>query len=369
VKHFVKMAIAVLVVTSLLLGTLGCATTEQPTPTAAPTTAAQPTDDATAKPTGDVIELKYHQHNPPTEWNSVNGHAVLAKKIEEATNGRVKVTVFPAETLGKATSAMDMAITGIADISWGYIGNFPGRFPVTDLLSLPMMGAVSAEHGSKVAMEMFNTTPEMQKEFSDVKVLFLHTISPHYVATTSQKVQSLEDLNGLRVRAIPGAPLKYLQALGATPVNISMPETYEALEKGTADASCADWSGYAGFKLDDLLSYVVEEPLYVNTFFLVMNQKKWDSLPPDVQEAIESVCGEAGSEFISQVWDEGNEISKEKTLAKGVEVIKLSDEERQRWTEAAPQVWDEYIKIVDSKGYDGQALVDKVKGLFEQYKP
>jgi TRAP-type C4-dicarboxylate transport system substrate-binding protein len=378
VKQFVKMTVAVLVVAALVLGAVGCTTEATPTAApAAPTTApagtqapAEPTEaPAAAQPSDDeVIELKFHHHNPPQEYNVQHGFGLIPQHIEEATKGKVKITTYPAETLGKANTAVDMVINGIADMAWGYIGQFPGRFPITDLTSLPLVGTKSALQATKATMEMFKTSPEMQNEWKDVKVLFLHNISPHITTTTNKPIATFEDFKGLRIRAIPGAPLKYLEAIGATPVNVMMPEVFEALDKGTVDGACADFTGVGGFKWDDVCKYTLNEPLYANTFFMIMNKKKWDSLSPEIQQQIESVCGNTGAEFVSSVWDEANEIMKEQAVGKGMELNTFSEADHQKLLDAAPQVWEEYIKIVDDKGADGQALVNKIRELTKKYE-
>lgn len=373
-SSFVRVAVSVFLVLALLATLVGCAPQAQPSPTTAPTKAAEPTKApaatpaAQAKPTEVVIELKYHHHDPPESYQAKNGHQKWADLVAEKTNGRVKVVVYPGETLGKAANAYDMVVNGVADIGWGYLALFPGRFPVTDLIALPMLGMKSGVHGSKVAQEMYSTTPEIQKEFAQVHILFVHTVAPHLLGFTKKKVQTMEDLKGLRLRSMSGAPLKFLQGLGATPVTVPMPEIFEALQKGTIDGYATDWAGAYSFRFLDISKYVLECYPYVPVFFLAMNQKKWDSLPPDIQKTITELSGQFGAQMYGRTFDEASAVGKTEAPKKGVEVLQLSDQERKRWEQVATPIWDEWVKSVESKGVNGKALLDKIKQVVEKNK-
>ena len=378
-KSLAKVGIPVFLVLVLLAAIVGCAAPAQPSPTIAPTKAAEPTKApeatkppattpaAEAKP-AQVIELKYNHHSPPESFEAKEGHAKWAQLVEQRTNGKVKVTVYPGETLSKAKDALDVTIAGTADISWAYIGLHLGRFPLTEVIELPMLGIQSSLHGSKVVEELYETTPEVQKEWSQVKVLFLHTLAPQIVATAKKKVQVVEDLKGQRIRAVAGNPTKFLQTLGATPVNVAIPEIYEALQRGTIDGYSGGWPAVRAFKLHEVLKYAVDYPLYIPVYFLVMNQKKWDSLPPDVQKAISDVSGQYGAQMFGKVFDDTANAGMQEAASKGMEIVKLSADELKRWQAPAAPIWDEWVSNANSKGANGKALLDKVKQLVEKNK-
>jgi TRAP-type C4-dicarboxylate transport system substrate-binding protein len=374
-RRLMKIAVAALVVMALMLSAFGCAT-EAPAPTAAPAPATEPTTapapaaepTTAAQPVGDVIELKMHHHEPPGSCVSTTLHNVFAKKIEDATNGRVKVTTYPAETLGKSKDAVDMAVNGIADISWSNLGMFPGRFPLTEVASLPMFGIKTAKQGSLVVQEMYETSPEIQKEWESVHMLFIYSQAPHHIGLRDKEVKTLEDLQGQRVRGLAGAQLKFIQALGITPVTMPMPEVFEAIQKGTIDGYSADFTGADGFRFNEVTKYAIDVPIYPQNFFLIMNKKKWESLQPDIQEAITSVSGMVGAEFYGSGWDECNEKQKAASIEKGMKILSISEQEQARWAELAPPIWDEWVQAADTKGADGQALLDKVRSLVEKHK-
>jgi len=178
----------------------------------------------------------------------------------------------------------------------------------------------------------------------------------------------VEDLKGQRVRSLAGPPLKLFQALGISPVTVAMPEVFEAMQKGTIDGYSADWVGTVGFKFYQVAKYAVDVPLYPQTFFMVMNKKKWDSLPPDIQKAISDVSGMVGAEMYGAGWDKCNEDAKGVATSAGMQPLPISDTEQAKITKLAAPIWDEWVKTANSKGANGQALLDKAKNLVEKYK-
>lgn len=120
---------------SLIL--MSCA---QPSP--APTSKPAPTP---APAPQKVIELKFGHQNPPAGRSTVKFLDAYAKRIEEATGGKVKVTMYPAQSLFKAGEEIEAIIGGVTDISWATLGYFTGRFPLSYIMSLPFLSLASGK--------------------------------------------------------------------------------------------------------------------------------------------------------------------------------------------------------------------------------
>ena len=102
-----------------------------------------------------------------------------AKKVEKASNGRIKVNILK-KALGKPPAAFDLAKDGIADISWGVHGYTPGRFAVTQLVELPFLGD-DAEALSVAYWRVHQKYLAAANEHSGVKLLGLMTWSWTYL--------------------------------------------------------------------------------------------------------------------------------------------------------------------------------------------
>ena len=69
-----------------------------------------------------VIKLTLADQNPPTGWGPMNALQPWAKKIEEATKNRVKIEIYPSQTLVKGPDIWNATKTGVADIGWCFHG-------------------------------------------------------------------------------------------------------------------------------------------------------------------------------------------------------------------------------------------------------
>jgi TRAP-type C4-dicarboxylate transport system substrate-binding protein len=111
-----------------------------------------------------------------------------------------------------------------------------------------------------------------------------------------------DDLRGLKVNASSRESGNIIAALGGTPTSIPTPNVYEALQRGTIDASLIGWGGFAIFKLHEVTTYHLEGPLGDVSFMVAMSRSKHASLPAAGRKAIDDNSGEALSrEFTTLV--------------------------------------------------------------------
>jgi len=88
-----------------------------------------------------------------------------------------------------------------------------------------------------------------------------------------------------------------------------------------------------------------------DTFYVIMNKKKWDSLPPDVQQVITSVTNEYKEKW-AVLWNDIDIEGVEFFRSQGGEIIELSDAEVSRWIEAGGAVIADFKKDLMGKGYN-----------------
>ncbi|MEJ2156108.1 MAG: TRAP transporter substrate-binding protein [Desulfobacteraceae bacterium] len=302
-----------------------------------------------------TITLTFANQNPDTSWSGMHAIAPWAKQVEAATNGKVKVQVFYSQTLTKGKDAWNATKSGIADIAWCFHGYWSGMTPLADVISLPALPFDSAEKGSEVLWKLYEKYPEIQKEFSDNKILAVFTSNPYILITTKKPVKTLEDIQGMKIRMSGGPPTEMMKALGGTPMLIPMPENYISLQKGVIDGMGAPWEAIHGFRLYEVVNYYTATPFPAVYFSIAMNKRKWNSLPKDVQEGIMSVGGLKGSKFWGKNhFDTAKDgvMEKVKSVGKTIEVYDLPAQERERWLEKAGKpVWEQWVKSMEAKGH------------------
>jgi len=323
---------------------------------------------ACAKPApAALIELKLNESYTAKDPMTTEAYEVWAKKVEEATNGRVKVTVFPGETLSKSKEAYDSALAGVCDIAMVPILYLAERFPLSDSMNLPVF-CPTATAASRVAWELYEKLSEMKAEYSQAKLLFFYCTTPYQIHTAKKPVYTLNDLKGLQIRAAGAIDAAMMKALGATPVNITMPEAYLALEKGVLDGLLSPFGPMVAFKTADVTNYHVENAdLKSNIFAVVMNLDKWNGLPPDIRKAIDKVSGVAAAELFGTVFDGTDAPSVQYMKQKGHTFITLSPEEKARWVEAIMPLRDKWVSDMAAKGLPGDKVLKEILRLVEKH--
>ena len=316
------------------------------------------------------VTLKLHQFLPPPATVPKHILKPWATRIEEASDGRIKIDHFDAMSLGGTPpSLIDQAIDGTADIIMTVVGYTPGRFPKTEVFELPFM-MTDPIATSKAFQELVET--ELQDtEYSRVKVLGAWVHGPGVIHTKGG-VEKLEDLEGLKLRGPTRVITDMLQELGATPVGMPLPAIPEALSKGVIDGTVIPWEVTPAVKLSELVGNATEfgnskEALYTATIITVMNRDTWDSLPDDLKAVIEAESGQKLAEFAAQVMYDYDTPGRDLALDNGTEIIQLDAAEIDRWKEKSQPVIDRWKADMESKGIDGQATIDQARALIQKH--
>ncbi len=299
------------------------------------------------------IELTYSNFFPAPHKNAVLS-VEWGKEIEKRTNGKVKVTVFPGGTLTPAAQCYDGVVKGLSDVGLSVLGYTRGRFPLTEVIDLPLGYRNGMEATKLINLYYKKFQP---KEFNDVKVMFLHAHGPGILHTkkpvATLPVATLEDLKGVKI-ACHGLSSKIVGALGAVPVAMPMPERYDAIQKGVAEGGVFPLEALKGWKLAEVVSSTTLNygSAYTTGFFVVMNKEKWASLPADVQKIIEQI----NEEWIiktGQGWDEIDKEGTDLAASKGIKAITLPKAEDERWHKLVQPVLDDYVKAMKEKNLPG----------------
>ena len=320
---------------------------------------------AAAPANAKTIDLKFATFFSPKHTLQVGVWEPWAEKIQKLTEGRVKVTMFPGGALGKPGDHYALVEKGVADIVYILQDYVPGRFPMTTAFELPFM-VPNSKQGAKAMWKTFENSPDFQKEYARVKVLAFFCHPPGHFHTTQKPIRSIDDLKGLKIRTVSPAVTDALKIYGAVPVEMPITETYTALERGVVDGTVIDWGGLEVFKLNDLVKYTTETDFYVVTMAVLMNKRKWDSLPSDIRKIISDNSGMALSLWCGDVYDATNEPAKQRMVKSGMEVIHLPEADLHKLHALAMPQREQWVKDMQARGLDGQALLDTALHYLEE---
>ncbi len=347
--------------------------------TAAPTSKpAQPTTSTSSPAAGAAapIKLKWTHLAPPQDMFNQEVFIPWVQMIKERTTAigkPVEITIYPGETLVKGPDTYDSILSGVAEMgsNWGP-QHFPGRMPMLEGLNLPLLFASTAS-ASMTAQELFDTRPEIQKELSEAKILAFHPPAPYQITCRSKQVKTLEDFKGLKSMVRGGTDSDMMKALGAVPVQVTMPETYMALERGTVDMAALSWQGCFSFKWHEVTKYRTDLPIGLNTSLLIiaMNKNIWNGLPKDVQQIFTELSGPYLSKMAGQVSD--------KAQAKYTQMIKdydakagnppfyaLPNDEYLKWKQAVNPLYEKWAADNEAKGRPGKSMLADIQKLADK---
>jgi TRAP-type C4-dicarboxylate transport system substrate-binding protein len=317
---------------------------------------------APAAPTT-VAQLKYADQNSEIGWEGAQAAVPWLKQMETVTHGAVKFQGFFDQSLFKGTDAWESVKAGQADAAWCFHGYWANMTPLADVITLPFLPVPSAEKGSEALWKLYEKYPSIQKQFEANKVVLTWTSNSYFLATRNKQVKTLDDMKGLKIRTTGGPPTDMIKALGAVPVSMGMPDVYLNLEKGVIDGALLPWEATYSFKLYEVAKYITHAPFHAVYFTQAFNTAKWNSLSPDVQKQILSVCGLTGSKF----WGKN---MFDTAAAEVRNIIKAKKYELVEYTMPATEVekfkkvggeplWETWVKTQEGKGStDARAILN-----------
>lgn len=288
------------------------------------------------------------------------------ENIAAATDGRVKIILYPGATLTGTSDTYQGILKGVTDIGLGVVAYQLQKFPLIEMFELPGLSYPNPIVSTMTTWEGYKKFKDLV--FTDTKILFLMTTGPGFLGTVTKPVYTMEDLKGLEINAT-GSTAEAAEALGAVPVNIPAPEIYLALQKGILKGQICPPEFFKSFRTGELVRHVTvpSAALYNKVWFIAMNLKKWNALEPDIQKAIENASDKIWIEKASRIFDSFGKGGLDFVKENGGEIIYLSPEENARWSKNLEVVSDKYIKELNAKGLPGQAVWDTAVQLSKKY--
>ncbi len=300
-------------------------------------------------------ELKLAYFMSPKHPMNAAVFTPFAESLTELSGGELTVKQFPAGELGKGPQQQyKRAVDGVADIVFGIPGYTETIFPRTMMVAIP--GVVpGAREGTDM---LWNALNFLDTEYQRVKLLAMWTNAPAVLITKDKPVRTLEDVKGMKIRAPSAADAPVIASWGAVPVQMTVNETYNALNTGIVDAVMIGSSGIGSFKLNEPGKYITTGlPASSAAFYLVMNKDVWESLTPQEQAWVDQASGYElsvkGGEGYAAAGERGLKLAADT----GLEIIELSPEESARFFEASQDVVGDSLKELTDQGIPAEAII------------
>lgn len=314
------------------------------------------------------VTLRLHQFLPPQANVPTLILDVWADRIEAESGGRIEIERYPAMALGGTPpELMDQVIDGIADIVWTVNGFTPGRFPRSEVFELPFI-VQDARAASAAYWQMFQEHMA-DTDFADVHILGTWVHGPG-VLHTNRPVNTIADLQGLKLRTPSRMVGQLLQLLGAEPIGMPITMIPESLSRGVIDGAVVPWEVTASLHIPELVNNHTEfenSYFYTVTFTLSMNLDVYNGLPDDLRAIIDENSGLEFSVFAGGTQTDADLPARQLAVEHGNNIITIPEAEVATWRAAAQPIYDTWVADMANQGIDGQALIDEARALMAEY--
>lgn len=293
-----------------------------------------------------------------------------ARQVEENSGGRVKIEIFPSMTLGgRPPELIQQARDGVVDLIWTVNGYTPGLFPRTEVFELPFVFVNDPKATNLAMYDLFQS--ELKQEYKGVEVMFLHVHAGQAIHMRETAVRSPADLAGKKLRIPTRTGAWVIEALGAAPTAMPVPELPQALQKGVVDGALIPWEIIPPLKIQQQTKYQIEghdmARFGTTTFQVSMNKARWDSLPADIQKAFRDASGPEWWGEVGDIWRASDDFGINLAVEAGNEHIVLSEAETAEFRKVLEPVVQRWIDEVSSQGIDGEGLVKQARELIAKH--
>nr|MBF0682048.1 TRAP transporter substrate-binding protein DctP [Pseudomonas sp.] len=236
------------------------------------------------------IKLKFADWMPTSHYTVVHGAHPFMDKATELSKGRIEFQYFPSEQLGKAKDLLTLVQSGaadIVDISPSYISD---KFALSSVAELPAMFTTACQGSYAYAELAAEGGILAEREFKPNRIRVLASIAyaPYKVATVGQKVETVKDFSGLKLRTAGGAMDLTATQLGAVSVRMPGPDILPSLSRRTLDGVLAPLQSVKVFDLQTELRHMTTD-VSLGSFITVyaISERAWKALPEDMRKVLE----------------------------------------------------------------------------------
>ena len=292
-----------------------------------------------------------YAENQPEGYPTTLGAYRFADLVYERTQGRIKIRVHSGGVLGDEVSVIQQVQYGGIDFARASIMTMGQFNQKMNILQLPYLYQDSSH--------MWKTLDgEIGEEFMNslggdgIIALSWYDAGTRYFYTT-EPIYSLEDMKGKRIRVAESDLMESLiTVLGGVPVPMAYSDVFSALETGEIDGAENNWSSYTFTDHHKIAQYVTLDGHNRIPELQIVSQAVWNKLSEEDQKIIKE-CAMESAIYERELWIAQEEKSREIAERAGVTVIDLSEEEIQKFRDAAMPLYKEF-------GEEYQELIERI---------
>lgn len=275
----------------------------------------------------------------------------FADEIKRRTNGDVEIRIFWSEALGKAAENLSLLKSGAIEMGAMSPGYFPTQLPFHAAPNSIPMAMETVKQANVLMKRLAAEVPAFQAEAkaNGVRTLFFHHLNP-YLLVSREPITTVEAMKGRKIRTWGTDMPRMAQAVGATPVTLSLPEIYESLSRGVVDSAPFSVDLVVNYKIYEVAKNVSEMTLWLGPSWGVwIGDSAWQKLTPAQQKVLTDVAEEA-RERDYKVTIEAEAAAREELKKRGVAFHPFPEAEKAKWRGALPNFFADFIAAQEKNG-------------------
>ncbi|TVR67045.1 MAG: DctP family TRAP transporter solute-binding subunit [Spirochaetaceae bacterium] len=280
---------------------------------------------------------------------------MFAEMVEERSNGRIVINVYPDSQLGNDREITEQMQLGDIEFNAPFAGVLPAFVSQTQIFDLPFAFPDSQAIFDAMHGEVGDVLDQYLLD-QGLRVLGYWDGGFKHFTNSVRPIRTPDDMAGLRFR-VSQSPLliAQMQALGAAGIDIPFAELYTALQQGTVDGQENTLANNYTRRFYEAQDYMtLSGHGYLGYIFLV-SESFYQSLPSDLQQIVEEVAAEV-AEWQWEAAAEENDAFLEQLRETGIEITELSSQQRQAFIDATQSVYDDFERTVPGGSELLQAL-------------
>lgn len=286
--------------------------------------------------------MKLAHHYPDVHIQAA-GIRTFVSEIEKNSEGRIKVLVYPAETLITGREALEAVEGGVVDVATMPTNYQTGNIPQLEYYTYPFMFD-SAQHFRRAMQGGIKEMLDVEYAKYNIQLLnFYHKGALHIMHKTAF-FEKPEDFSGQRLRSLGGTISQLLSSMGANPLSVALGEVDAAIERNVIDGITTNCAAHISRGWSEHLKYVTFADMSQGGEGMGMNADFFASLPEDLQK----VVLDAAAKMEDQEWSdmiEDDEVScMKKWEDAGVKVHVLTSEQRSEFQKQMEPIFAEALK-------------------------
>jgi TRAP-type C4-dicarboxylate transport system substrate-binding protein len=311
------------------------------------------------------VNLKMHHLLGPKSPAHTKMLVPWTERVMKDSGGRIAIEVFPSMSLGgKPPQLVNQVNDGVVDFVWTVLGYTPGRFPRSEVFELPFVHTNNPIATNMAMYDLFQNGM-ISEDFKDVKIIALHVHAGQAIHTVDKPIHKVEDLKGLKMRIPTRTGGWIIEALGANPVAMPVPDLPPSLSKKVVDGAFIPWEIIPPLKIHELTKYQIDGEnntrFGTTTFMIAMNKDSYNKLPDDLKAVIDKNSGPEWWKEVGQIWTDSEKPGIKMAVDSGNEHIVIPEAELENFRKALEPVVNRWVEEVTAKGIDGQALVNAAR--------